>query len=162
MKVKISNLGVVEQAEINLKPLTIFVGANSTGKTWTAYALASIFGQYGLDRYIKAYNNNLTQTKYKLLEDAVENFIQLGNTQIDLIELTKNYGDKYINDVSSQAPNWIAEFLNTDRADFRNLKLNIDISESQNEIINRVKNYSLDKHISFGSQFTVKIIKQQG
>lgn len=74
MKIKISNLGAIEQAEINLKPLTIFVGANSTGKTWTAYTLASIFGQYGFDRYIKAYNNNKTHVKYELLENAFETF----------------------------------------------------------------------------------------
>lgn len=162
MKVKISNLGAVEQAEIELKPLTIFVGGNSTGKTWTAYTLASIFGQHGFNKYIKAYNNNKTHVKYEFLENALDTFLQQGSTQIDLIEFTNNYADKYINDVSRKAPAWVSEFLNTERANFKNLQINIDLSESKNYIIAKIKNYSLDKHVSFGSQFVVKIIKQQG
>ncbi|RUT06616.1 hypothetical protein DSM106972_028730 [Dulcicalothrix desertica PCC 7102] len=160
MRIKISNLGAIEQAEINLKPLTIFVGANSTGKTWTAYTLASIFGQYGFDKYIKAYNK--THIKYELLENAFDTFLQIGSTQIDLIEFANNCADKYINDVSSLAPDWIPEYLNTERANFQNLKLDIELSNSKINIIDKIKNYSLDKHVSFGSQFTVKIIKQQG
>ena len=42
MKVEIRNLGVIKKAEIDLKPLTVFIGRNGTGKTWTAYTLASI------------------------------------------------------------------------------------------------------------------------
>ncbi|WP_165774562.1 AAA family ATPase [Candidatus Viridilinea mediisalina] len=43
MKAIIQNLGSVSAAEIELKPLTIFVGPNNAGKTWTAYTLASLF-----------------------------------------------------------------------------------------------------------------------
>lgn len=53
MKIKIANLGVIEKAEIDLKPLTVFIGRNGTGKTWAAYTLASIFGKYGFTRYCK-------------------------------------------------------------------------------------------------------------
>ena len=31
------NFGPVKEAEIDLRPLTIFVGPNNTGKTYTAY-----------------------------------------------------------------------------------------------------------------------------
>jgi polynucleotide 5'-kinase involved in rRNA processing len=47
MKITISNLGVVKKAEIDVKPLTILVGENNTGKTWLAYTLAGTLGQYG-------------------------------------------------------------------------------------------------------------------
>ncbi len=40
MKTTVRNLGVISEAEIELKPLTIFVGPNNTGKTWLAYTLA--------------------------------------------------------------------------------------------------------------------------
>jgi len=42
MKIEIANLGFIQKAEIDLKPLTVFIGGNGTGKTWTAYTLASI------------------------------------------------------------------------------------------------------------------------
>ena len=54
MKVTFHNLGVISEAEIDLKPLTVFVGPNNSGKTWLAYALAGIFGSYSFMQYLKA------------------------------------------------------------------------------------------------------------
>jgi predicted ATPase len=42
MKVTVRNLGVIKEAEVDLKPLTIFVGPNNAGKTWLAYALTGV------------------------------------------------------------------------------------------------------------------------
>ena len=44
MKLSIRNLGKMASAELDIRPLTVFVGPNNTNKTWTAYAL------YGLAR----------------------------------------------------------------------------------------------------------------
>lgn len=43
IQIKISNLGKVADATIDLKSLNIFIGPNNTGKTWSAYAIYSIF-----------------------------------------------------------------------------------------------------------------------
>ncbi|QDU39462.1 hypothetical protein Mal4_38070 [Maioricimonas rarisocia] len=45
MKLHIRNLGRIEEAEIDWRPLTVFVGETNTNKTWTAYAA------YALARY---------------------------------------------------------------------------------------------------------------
>lgn len=42
MKMTIQNLGRIKAAEIDLRPLTVFVGPNGTNKTWTAYAAYSL------------------------------------------------------------------------------------------------------------------------
>jgi AAA domain, putative AbiEii toxin, Type IV TA system len=42
MKLFVENLGRIRTASIELRPLTIFVGANNTNKTWTAYSLFGI------------------------------------------------------------------------------------------------------------------------
>jgi AAA ATPase domain len=39
---RIANLGRIQSADFDLKPLTVFVGKNNTNKTWTAYALYGI------------------------------------------------------------------------------------------------------------------------
>ncbi|AUX27923.1 uncharacterized protein SOCEGT47_085230 [Sorangium cellulosum] len=44
MKLSIRNLGRIAHAELDIRPLTIFVGPNNTNKTWAAYCL------YGLAR----------------------------------------------------------------------------------------------------------------
>jgi hypothetical protein len=42
----LDNLGRIEHAEIEIRPLTVFVGENNTNKTWAAYCL------YGLARHL--------------------------------------------------------------------------------------------------------------
>ncbi len=42
MKITFRNLGIIKQAQIKFKPLTVFIGENGTGKTWAAYTFASI------------------------------------------------------------------------------------------------------------------------
>lgn len=38
-KLRVQNLGRIKDAELSIRPLTVFVGPNNTNKTWTAYAL---------------------------------------------------------------------------------------------------------------------------
>lgn len=42
MKLKVSNLGRIKSADLDIKPLTVFIGKANTNKTWTAYALYGI------------------------------------------------------------------------------------------------------------------------
>ena len=39
LEVKIDNLGAIKSANIDIKPLTVFIGKNNTGKTYVTYAL---------------------------------------------------------------------------------------------------------------------------
>jgi len=38
-KLHVQNLGRIREAELSIRPLTVFMGPNNTNKTWTAYAL---------------------------------------------------------------------------------------------------------------------------
>jgi hypothetical protein len=42
LKLTIEKLGRIQRAEIDVRPLTVFIGPNNTNKTWTAYALYGI------------------------------------------------------------------------------------------------------------------------
>jgi hypothetical protein len=42
MKLSVRKLGRIAQAEIDVRPLTIFVGPNNTNKTWVAYCLYAL------------------------------------------------------------------------------------------------------------------------
>jgi hypothetical protein len=39
MKLTVENLGTIGHADIDIAPLTVFIGPNNTNKTWTAYSL---------------------------------------------------------------------------------------------------------------------------
>ena len=55
LELEVSNFGPIREARIDLRPLTVFVGASNTGKSWLAilvYALHQCFGDYkGIPRH---------------------------------------------------------------------------------------------------------------
>jgi predicted ATPase len=164
MKIQIANLGVIEKAEIDLKPLTVFIGGNGTGKTWTAYTLASILGEYGCERYWKAYLDKKTQQRYPIIDNAIEEFLQEGNVRIDLIDFAEEFIETYINDVSSLSHNWMNTFLETERVNFENMNVSFNLAEAKQEIFAHIMAHVVQQKFSFGSQSknTLHILKELG
>lgn len=156
MKVEIRNLGVVEKAEIDLKPLTVFIGGNGEGKTWAAYTLSAIFGQQGYEHYLKAYLDGKTQQRYPTLDSALQQLFEEGNAQIDAIQFAKEYAETYINDVARLAPNWMRSFMATDRAHFKDLQVHLNLAETKAEFLERIKAASVQRDISLGLLNAVK------
>jgi len=164
MKIQIANLGVIEKAEIDLKPLTVFIGGNGTGKTWTAYTLASILGEYGCEKYWQAYLDKKTQQRYPIIDNAIEEFLQEGNVRIDLIDFAEKFIETYISDVSALAYTWMNEFLATDRVDFKKMKVSFDLAEAKPAMLDNIKKDFVDQQLFFGTQSkdTLHILKELG
>src|SRR5437667_7196094 len=112
MKVTVRNLGVIRKAEVDLKPLTIFVGPNNAGKTWLAYTLAGIFGSYGRNEYIRAYiEDKIPEETYPPLKAAIQQVIDDGSTTLDLVQFADEYGEVYFNDAAHFAQLWMYKFM---------------------------------------------------
>lgn len=80
MIAEISYLGAIRKAVVDLqKPLTLFCGPNSTGKTYLSYLLYAIFENTdyveskGLDKIVKHFSE---YKAFTLNRELVENFIQ--------------------------------------------------------------------------------------
>jgi predicted ATP-dependent endonuclease of OLD family len=156
MKVEIRNLGVIEKAQIDLKPLTVFIGGNGEGKTWAAYTLSAIFGQQGYGHYLKAYLDANTQQRYPTLDREVQRLFEEGNARIDAIQFANEYAETYINDVARLAPNWMRSFMATDRANFNDLQVHLNLAETKAEFLERIKAASVQRDISLGLLNAVK------
>ncbi|MEG4987023.1 AAA family ATPase [Microcoleus sp. BR0-C5] len=156
MKVKIRNLGVIKKAEIDLKPLTVFIGGNGEGKTWAAYTLSAIFGQQGYGHYLKAYLDGNTQQGYPTLDSALQQLFEEGNAQIDAVQFANEYAETYINEVARLAPNWMRSFMATDRAKFNDLKVHLNLAETKAEFLKKIKAASVQRNISLGLLNAVK------
>ncbi|MFY0582552.1 AAA family ATPase [Cystobacter fuscus] len=63
MKLLVRKLGLIEHAELDIRPLTIFIGENGTNKTWVAYSL------YGLMRSLMRDNPPSLPVEHEL-DDA--------------------------------------------------------------------------------------------
>lgn len=53
-KLLIKNFGPIKQAEISITPLTIFIGPNSSGKSFSTvliHSLLNSFNEFGFNQY---------------------------------------------------------------------------------------------------------------
>ena len=152
MKVTIRNLGIINEAEIDLKPLTIFVGPNNSGKTWLAYLLSAIFSQEGWDQYTRALTTNLIQDTYPLLENAIQDILNKGNGSLDLVQFADEQGEIYINNVAHYTQNWLQKYMKTERVTFEGLEIQISIGETKQAFLEKVLDATLEEGLSIGLQ----------
>lgn len=152
MKITIRNLGVIKKAEINLKPLTILVGPNNSGKTWLAYTLASIFGPYAFSKYLKTTEEREVPPFFSPIDKAVEQITNKGSAVFDLLQFASEYGKAYFNDVAQTARYWMPEYMSTQTASFENLAITINLDATKKSLSERVFNYYLRSQIAGGRQ----------
>jgi len=140
MKINIRNLGVIQEAQIQLKPLTVFIGENGTGKTWTAYALAGIFGAFGYSQYLKSYLAGQTGFQYPPIEEAIKQVLENGTGKINLAEFVRDYAEIYFNQIAQSLPQWINGFMATQRVNFEHTKIELELPESsKSKMLNELK-----------------------
>lgn len=148
MKITFHNLGAVKEAEIDLKPLTIFVGPNNAGKTWTAYTIAGFLGPWGFRAYSDAYIQGDIQEKYPTLEGYIEQVRRTGSGAFDLVQFATEYAKQYFNNVAHYVQTWIARYMSTELASFENLDVSIDLSEDMPNILSQILNVSIRGSVS--------------
>lgn len=150
MKIKIQKLGNIQNSEFDLRPLTVLVGPNNTGKTWLAYALSAIFGSYGLRSYTQAYIEKQLLDTYPPLEDAIEQVITRGDSKIDLYSFAENYGEIYFNNFANFSHHWMSDFMSTQYSHFDDINLSIHLDEMKVNFLKRIKDSSFRSRISNG------------
>ncbi len=150
MKIEICNLGVISKSEIDLKPLTVFIGPNNAGKTWLAYVLSGIFGPRGYEEYAQAYTRGQVPASYAPLDDAIESVLKEGNATIDLYKFAEEDGERYFQSVADYASNWMHDFMSTQPARFSTMKITIHLAETRTAFLQQVEQYPIQSRIAGG------------
>lgn len=100
-KIKVENLGVIEQGEVDVsKPLTIFTGANNSGKSYMAYLAYAYLTS--LSPHSK--ENSLYYKCLPLLLDAFEkaNVLKEYYRGNDIVLDLAHFAQKYFNPIANQ------------------------------------------------------------
>jgi predicted ATPase len=150
MKLQVKNLGIIRNATIDLKPMTIFVGPNNSGKTLLAYVLLAIFGQVGLERYKNVLTKDIIANLYSPISDTIQHLVNEGNAKIDLREFADRYAGIYINDVAYKSKNWLKEFMNVERFSFDELEIEIILEETKGKLLEYLLALEINEGISLG------------
>lgn len=121
MKLKVKNLGVIEEAEVDLsKDLIVLAGQNGTGKTYLAYTIYATFNKGYPPTYDNFYNKNKKE-QLSLLKNAVEK--NLDNHLYDIFATSKfffksaqfsvNFEEKEIENINfdlNSEPDYLSSF----------------------------------------------------
>jgi AAA ATPase domain len=150
MRIKVRNLGVIDEAEITLKPLTILIGPNNAGKTWLAYLVASILGPYGWAQYSNAYFADQVRDVYPILDEAIDRVLDGGDATIDLVQFIEESGEEYVNNIAAFARQWMRDYMSTALVNFENLEVRISLEEVKEEAKKEVVNYSMNRKFGVG------------
>ncbi|MBA2393225.1 MAG: hypothetical protein H0V70_10830, partial [Ktedonobacteraceae bacterium] len=164
MKITINHLGPIIKAEIDLKPLTIFVGPNNMGKTWLAYSIANIFSPYNFESYIKEYlskdEEDSSPEIYPLLEEAMKQISHNGMTTIDMVSFANQYAEIYFNAMARMLKRNMPQFMATELASFSDLDISIDLGDMKQKILEQILAAPVRTEIS-GSQNKPLSIKKK-
>lgn len=131
MRITVRNLGVIKEAEVELKPLSIFVGPNNAGKTWLAYTLASIFGPYGFSQYLNTCEEDEILRAYPPLGEVFEGILKEGSAVLDLVLFVSQFGEVYFNNVVHSVRQWMAEYMSIQPASFDKLSISMGLKETK-------------------------------
>ncbi|NHI95058.1 MAG: hypothetical protein EAX96_21385 [Candidatus Lokiarchaeota archaeon] len=131
MIIKIENFGPIEKSEIKIKPLTLFIGPNGTGKTWTATLIACLLSPHMWKYYSNAYAKEKLSERYEIIENAIKDLSVNGNAKIDMKNFMEDYGDEYISNVARLLPKYMPKLLGSQTISFENLHIVAELKDEK-------------------------------
>ncbi|ELL9328545.1 AAA family ATPase [Vibrio fluvialis] len=122
MKFTVKKLGKIDEAEIELKNLTIFCGPNSSNKTWLSYLICNL-----LDcNYSLALTNN--EGKYSEFAESLANtFQEHGRAEVKISKVREEFKTRleYALEESKQR---LHQYFNVEKSALSDFKLNLDLT----------------------------------
>lgn len=116
--IHIKNFGPVSNAKITLKPLTVFVGPNNSGKSYTAMLIHSIISSHRNDLWYPFYRRGpMSDESYQLFEQ-LENKIKTKTNSPIILDLEINEAVKILmSSIEKNIPKQIQRNFNSELKD---------------------------------------------
>jgi len=134
MRIKVRNLARIREAEVEVKPLTIFVGKNGTNKSYMAHV---VYGVYSVLDNIEA----ILDMKFrKILDERFSSIEKIG----DLFYFFDNL-DSFITNIYELLENFVKEVSATDAVkevfnlEESSLLKNLDVSFSYQDVLFKLR-----------------------
>jgi predicted ATPase len=128
IKVKVENLGIIKEADIELKPFTVFIGENNTNKSWLAYTIFGLFSpnlRFSVAEYFYDNKENYTEL-YNIIETTTdEGYVKVKNFA-EFVESKLNLIFKVVSDFFKHN---ISNFFSLKESVFKNFSISVSISE---------------------------------
>ena len=133
INVYVENLGIIKEANIKLKPLTVFIGENNTNKSWLAYSIFGVFSlreHLSFARYLLEEQNELTTHLKEIISSISEDIINKGYGEIkDFPVFLKQNLNNILDLTSAFFCTKAYEFFSSERELFEKFRIRMKLSE---------------------------------
>ena len=92
MNMKIRNFGPIKKADIDIAPLTIFVGPNSSGKSYSALLIHTLLNPFNKNSSKSQINLTMTSLEY-LIENNEELYNEFNREFIDYLDSSSEFSE---------------------------------------------------------------------
>ncbi len=152
MRIKISALGPIhDEAQFELKPLTIFIGPNNSGKTLLAYTLAALFGRFGIRQFTAKERRTSILENYPPVASAVNGLLKTGIVSIDIYQFANTYGEKYFEDIIATVRKNLSHFMGTRLISFDALQISTELNDLWPLFLQRIQDTAFQAPIPIWS-----------
>ena len=169
LRLKIKNFGPISKGALNLKPLTIFVGPNNSGKSYAAMLIHSILSSYDqltsqpVAYRRKQYFSTIYKSYYKELQaitkqnKGAESFcIPVSLSKKVIRGVTKDYGNILESTINRHFGSEVSGLVRTKQKSAR-----ITVSNSNTFDIIMDKNLSITSNITGGFKYKIQFSKRE-
>lgn len=147
MQVTVKELGAVKEGTFELKPLTVFVGPNNSGKTWTAYTIGSLFSADAHKIFLNYYLDNQPED-YSFIENVVQQVLDEGHSKINIFDAFNQCYKVYLKDLTTLTPSNLPKVLMSSQLNFDKLILNLETSGCFDNSLEIIKTWKIESSIS--------------
>lgn len=165
VRIEVGNLGPIRKAVVELRPLTLFVGPNSTGKSWLAYTIGAIASRDAWSRHVDDYIDGRTRLANTLIDRAVRDLSARGNAAVAVDELAESLGVSYFQSLADTVKLWLPGFLGLAQDGLPRLELTIDVRADIQTILQGMRGIGFEARVSVSpesGEALLQITKEPG
>lgn len=136
MKVKLKNVGMLDEAEFEVGNITLICGENNTGKTYATYSL------YGYLDFMRIVRENFFVRKRKLYDENLSNDTKdTQELKLTYIDIKNKLEDHIKNKTQLYSHRILIKVLAGKNEDFANAEFDVDIQISLENVKQAIKQY---------------------
>ncbi|ELP9120406.1 AAA family ATPase [Campylobacter lari] len=136
MKVKLKNVGMLDEAEFEVGNITLICGENNTGKTYATYSL------YGYLDFMRIVRENFFVRKRKLYDENLSNDTKdTQELKLTYIDIKNKLEDHIKNKTQLYSHRILVKVLAGKNEDFANAEFDVDMQISLENVKQAIKQY---------------------
>ena len=143
MNMKIRNFGPIKKADIDIAPLTIFVGPNSSGKSYSALLIHTLLNPFNKNSSKSQINLTMTPLEY-LIENNEELYNEFNREFIDYLDSSTEFSEVSFEFPKDKFDQLIFDGIGRYYRDSVEAKLKDNFNISLNDLNNIITNESFN------------------